>query len=314
VAASLALMVSDRLEWAGLAAGLAMGAKYPGVFLLAPLVVAGWQQWRRVGVAVAIGAAAFVATSPYVLVHPGQAVDDALRVQRLAREGWLGFEHDHISLVAFPARLWSGMGPALLVGAAGLGLALWRRNRADLILVAFAVIYFIDLLTLRAHFDRYVLPLVPVLGAFAGRVRVLAPVTLLLLVVPLVWSIRDDVRLTRTDTRVVAHRWIQRNVPEESLIAADPSTAPPPGRSVLSLALPGPGFKTDPNRDLALLRRKGVAYVLVTGAIADRVRAARDRYPREVRFYNQLRVQAKRLYYVSSANGLTGPWVAVYRL
>jgi hypothetical protein len=249
-----------------------------------------------------------------VLVHPGQAADDALRVQRLARAGWLGFEHDHISLIAFPARLWSGMGPALLIAAAGLGLALWRRTRADLILIAFAVIYFIDLLTLRAHFDRYVLPLVPVLGALAGRVRPLAPVTMLLLVVPLVWSIRDDVRLTRTDTRVVAHRWIQRNVPEESLIAADPSTVRPAGHSVLELALPGPGFRPDPNRDLAVLRRKGVAYVLATGAIADRVRAARDRYPREVRFYNQLRLQAKRLYYVSSANGLNGPWVAVYRL
>jgi 4-amino-4-deoxy-L-arabinose transferase-like glycosyltransferase len=314
VAASLGLMVSGRLEWAGLAAGLAMGAKYPGLFLLAPLVVAGWKQWRRLGIAVTIGAAGFVATSPFVLVHPGQAADDALRVQRLARAGWLGFEHDHISLIAFPARLWSGMGPALLIAVAGLGLALWRRNRADLILIAFAVIYFVDLLTLRAHFDRYVLPLVPVLGALAGRVRPLAPVTMLLLVVPLVWSIRDDVRLTRTDTRVVAHRWLQRNVPEESLIAADPSTVRPAGHSVLELALPGPGFRPDPNRDLAVLRRKGVAYVLATGAIADRVRAARDRYPREVRFYNQLRLQAKRLYYVSSANGLNGPWVAVYRL
>lgn len=314
VAASLALMVSGRLEWAGLAAGLATGAKYPGIFLLAPLVVAGWRQWRRLVVAVAIAAAGFLVTSPYVLAHPRQAVDDALRVQRLARDGWLGFENDHISVLAFPARLWSGMGPALLIAAAGLALAVWRRNRADLILVVFAVIYFIDLLTLRAHFDRYVLPLVPVLGALAGRVRLLASLTLPLLVVPFIWSIRDDVRLTRTDTRVVAHRWIERNVPAGALIAADPSTVSPAGRPVLALALPGPGFRSDPNRDLAALRRRRVAYVLVTGAIADRVHAARDRYPQESRFYNQLQVQAKRLYYVSSANGLNGPWVAVYRL
>jgi 4-amino-4-deoxy-L-arabinose transferase-like glycosyltransferase len=314
VAASLALMVSGRLEWAGLVAGLATGAKYPGIFLLAPLVVAGWRHWRRLLVAVAAAAAGFLFTSPYVLVHPRQAVDDALRVQRLARDGWLGFEHDHISVLAFPARLWSGMGPALLIAAAGLALAVWRRNRADLILVVFAVVYFIDLLTLRAHFDRYVLPLVPVLGVLAGRVRLLASLTLPLLVVPLIWSIRDDARLTRTDTRVVAHQWIERNVPGGTLIAADPSTVSPAGHPVLALALPGPGFRSDPNRDLAALRRRRVAYVLVTGAIADRVRAARDRYPRETRFYNQLQVQAKRLYYVSSANGLNGPWVAVYRL
>jgi hypothetical protein len=314
VAISLALMISGRLEWAGLAAGLATGAKYPGVFLLAPLVVAGWKQWRRLAVSAAIAAAAFLATSPYVLVHPGQAAHEALSVQRLARRGWLGFEHDHVSLVAFPARLWSGLGPALLVAAAGLGFALWRRRRTDLILAAFVLVYFVDLLTLRAHFDRYVLPLVPPLGVLAGRVRTLVPVTLLLLAVPLTWSIRKDVDLVRRDTRVVAHDWIERHLPPGSRIAADSSTAPLEGFDVLPLALPGPGRIFDPNRNVARLRADGIRYALVTGAIADRVLAARDRYPREARFYDQLRARGKRLYYVSSGHGLSGPWVALYRV
>jgi glycosyl transferase family 87 len=314
VAVSLALMISGRLEWAGLVAGLATGAKYPGVFLLAPLVVAGWRRWRRLAAACGLGAAAFLATSPYVLVHPGQAAHEAYRVQRLAREGWLGFEHDHISLLAFPARLWSGMGPALIVAAVGLGFALWRRNRADLILAVFVVLYFIDLMTLRAHFDRYVLPLIPPLGALAGRLRALAPVTLLLLAVPLTWSIRDDVRLTRTDTRVVAHRWLERHLPERAKVAAESSTAIPGRLHVLPLALPGPGRSFDMNRDVDRLRAKGVRYAVLTGAVADRVLAASERYPREARFYRQLRMQGKRLYYVSSGHGLAGPWVAVYRL
>jgi 4-amino-4-deoxy-L-arabinose transferase-like glycosyltransferase len=314
VAASLALMVAGRLEWAGLAAGLAVGAKYPGVFLVAPLVVAGWKRWGRLAVAVFLGVVAFLATSPYVLVHPGQAAHEAYRVQRLARKGWLGYEHDHISLIAFPARLWSALGPALLVAVVGLALALARRRKTDLILAVFVLAYFADLLTLRAHFDRYVLPIVPPLAVLAGRIRPLAPVTLLLLVVPLTWSIRDDLRLARTDTRVVAYRWIERHVPEDAAIAAESSTAPLRNYSVLPLALPGPGRPFDPNRDVARLRRRGIRYVLVSGAVADRVLAARDRYPREVRFYAQLRSRAKRLYYVSSGHGLAGPWVAVYRL
>ncbi len=314
VAASLALMVSGRLEWAGLAAGLATGAKYPGIFLLVPLVVAGWKQWRRVAVAVGIAALAFAATSPYVFVHPGQAAHEAFRVQRLAREGWLGFEHDHISLVAFPARLWSGMGPVLLVAAAGLGVALWRRRRTDLILIAFVLVYFIDLLTLRAHFDRYVLPLVPPLAVFAGRFRALAPVTLLLLVVPLTWSIRKDAELSRIDTRIVAHDWVESHLPAGARIAAESSTALLPGFDVLPLALPGPKRGFDPNREVSRLRKDGVRYVLVTGAIADRVLDARTRYPREARFYDDLRTQGKRLYYVASGHGRSGPWVALYRI
>src|SRR5204863_1310422 len=65
VAAALALMVSDRLVLAGLVAGLATSAKYPGVFLIVPLVVAGWGRWRRVAESAAAGAVAFLVTSPF---------------------------------------------------------------------------------------------------------------------------------------------------------------------------------------------------------------------------------------------------------
>ena len=41
VTVTLALLVSGRLEWAGVAAGLAASAKYPGVILVVPIVVAG---------------------------------------------------------------------------------------------------------------------------------------------------------------------------------------------------------------------------------------------------------------------------------
>jgi 4-amino-4-deoxy-L-arabinose transferase-like glycosyltransferase len=313
VAIALGLMITGRLEWAGLAAGLATGAKYPGVFLVVPLVVAGWKQWRRLAIACGIGAAAFLATSPFVLVHPGQATHDAFRVQRLARQGWLGFEHDHISLIAFPARLWSGMGPALIVAALGLGFAAWQRKRTDLILVAFVLVYFIDLLTLRAHFDRYVLPLVPPLAVLAGRMRTLAPVTLLALAIPLTWSIRKDIDLARTDTRVVAHDWIERHLPPGARVAADSSTPPLEGLDVLPLALPGPRRPFDPNRDIARLRRDGIQYAFVTGAVADRVLAARDRYPREAKFYETLK-REKPLYYVKPGHGLSGPWVWLYRI
>jgi Glycosyltransferase family 87 len=314
IAASLALAVTGRLELAGLAAGLAASAKYPAVFLVVPLVVAGWGRWRRLGYSLAAAVAAFLATSPYVLVHPHEAWEDATRVQRLARDGWLGFEHDSFALFSFTGKLWEGFGPALAIGVAGLVLALRRRTRTDLILASFVLAYLVDLLTLRAHFDRYVLPLVPALAALAGRQRVLAPLTLGLLIVPLVWAIGDDVRLTRTDTRAVAHDWIVAHVPPHARIAAESSTPPLEGHPIVGLALPGPGRPFDHDRVVSRLRAQGVRYALVTGAIADRVLAARDRYPREARFYDQLRAQAKRVYHVEPGHGLTGPWVSLYRL
>jgi 4-amino-4-deoxy-L-arabinose transferase-like glycosyltransferase len=313
ITVSLALMIEGPLELAGLAAGLATGAKYPGVFLLVPLVLVGWRTRWPLARSLALVAVGFLATSPFVLVHPGEAWSDVARVQRLAHAGWLGFEHDNATPIAFLDRLWEGLGPALIIAVVGLGYALVKRTRADVVLSSFVVVYFLDLLTVRAHFDRYTLPLVAPLGALAGRLRALAPVTLILLLVPFVWDVRADHRLTRTDTRVVAQRWIEAHVPAGSSIAAESSTPPLPGLRVLGLKLPGPGRPSDPNRDVPRLRARGVRYVLVTGAIADRVLAARSRYPLETRFYAQLG-RTQRLYRLDPGHRYAGPWVALYRL
>ena len=314
IAAALALMVSGRIELAGLASGLAMGAKWPGVLLVVPLLVAGWRRWRSLGTAVLLGVVAFLATSPFVLVDLHKAFSDAWSTQSIHHTGWLGFEHDGISLVGFLHRLWGGMGPVLAVAALGLAVAVFARRRSDLILASFVLVYFLNLLTLKSHFDRFVLPLVLPLGVLAGRVRVLAPVAALLLVFPLVWSIQKDVRLTKTDTRIVARAWIEEHLPRGARVAAESSTPPLQGFDVLPLQLPGPGRRFDPNRDVRRLRRDGVHYVLVTGVVANRVLAARSSYPAEARFYDDLARRTHRAYYVQAGGGLAGPWVAVYRL
>jgi hypothetical protein len=314
VGVALALMVSGRIELAGIAVGLATGFKYPGVFLLVPLVLAAWKRWDRLAVGVLLAVVGFLASSPFVLVHRDQAWHEARHVQKLARDGWLGFEHDHAAPVAFVVRLWDGLGPVLIICVLGLVVAFVRRSRTDLILGSFVVVYFLDLLTLRAHFGRYVLPLVPPLGALAGRFRALAPVTLLLLVVPLTWSIRDTKLLTRTDTRIVAHRWVVAHIPPRTHVAADPSTPRFRTLDVLHLQLPGPKRPFDPNRNVARLRSEGIKYVIVTGSVTDRVLAARSSYPREAGFYDALRSRTRLVYHLDPGDGRAGPWVSIYRL
>jgi 4-amino-4-deoxy-L-arabinose transferase-like glycosyltransferase len=313
VTVALALMVSGRIELAGLAVGLAASAKYPGILLLAPLVATAWGRWRGLAIAVGLAVVAFAATSPYVLIDFGEAAGAAWRVQRWAHTGWLGFENDHAAPIAFTGTLWDGFGPALLIAVAGLVVALVHRTRADLVLGVFVLVYFANLLVLHSHFDRYVLPLVPALGALAGRLRALAPVTLLMLVVPLTWSARDARDLTKTDTRVVAHRWVEQHVPRDAYVAADSSTPDFAGYRVLGLNLPRPGQPFDHNRDVARLRELGVRYVVVTGAVEDRVLAAASHYPRETRFYESLKDQ-RRVYAIRPHDDVGGPWLEIYRL
>jgi 4-amino-4-deoxy-L-arabinose transferase-like glycosyltransferase len=312
VTCALALMLARRLEWAGLAVGLAAATKYPGAIAIVPLVVAGWGEWRRLARAGLLAAGGFVVATPFVVLHGRTAWHSISHVNRLARAGWLGFEHDPATPIAFLDRLWQGLGPLLVLGLVGLVVALWRRRRADLVLCSFAITYWLTLMPQRAHFDRYVLPLIPIVGVLAARIPWSAPLALGLLVVPLAWSVGDARGLLRTDTRVVAIPQLLRALPAGAEIAVDPSS-PPLGRRVLDLQLPGPGRPTDPNRDVARLRAQGVRYVLVTASVTDRVLHARADYPRESRFYDDL-ARLRPVVDVEPGHGLAGPWVRLYRI
>ncbi len=314
VTVTLALLVSGRIEWAGAVAGLAASAKYPGAILVIPIVVAGLGAWRRVGVALALAVATFVLTSPFVVIHAGTAWDDFHRVQQLAQDGWLGFENDQATPFAFGLRLWETLGPVVLVAAAGIVVAVLRRERADLILLTFGAAYAVSLLASHAHFDRYVLPLVPILAVLAGRGRVLAIAAVVAAVVPLWWSVGDARSLAGRDPRLDAAAWIDRTVPRDDLIAADTSTLPLAGRRVERLALPGPGRPFDPRRSLDALRRDGVRWLVVGGSVTDRVLAAADRYPREARFYRSLDRLSPAYATPSQPGRRSRPWLRVYRI
>jgi hypothetical protein len=314
VTVTLALLLTDRLEWAGVAAGLAASAKYPGAILVVPIVVAGIGAWRRVGLSLALAAAAFVVTSPFVVIHGRAAWGDFHRVQQLAQDGWLGFENDPATPFAFGLRLWETIGPVLLVAAVGIVLALRARERSDIVLLSFAAAYGLSLLPSQAHFDRYVLPLVPVLAVLAGRRKPLAVAALVAMVVPLWWSVADARSLTGRDPRLDAAAWIDANIPAGQRIAADTSTLPLAGRPVVRFALPGPGRPFDIRRDPAVLRAEGVRWVVLGGSVADRVLAAASHYPREARFYRTL----ERMHPAYATRAEPGrrprPWLRVYRI
>ena len=138
----------------------------PGRVLAVPLLVGGWGQWRRLARSRRPRAVAFALTSPFVLIHAGAAWGDISRVQRLARAGWLGFEDDRgiAGRVHRPA-----LGGARPVPAGRrrrarrrLRQAEPRRSRPR---SPSCVAYWLYAAPASsAHFDRYVLPLVPVLG------------------------------------------------------------------------------------------------------------------------------------------------------
>jgi 4-amino-4-deoxy-L-arabinose transferase-like glycosyltransferase len=227
----LGARAGDARGWvlAGVAAGLAAGTKYTAGVVIVYLAVLlllrpGPDRARRL---LATAAAALVA---FLLVlapvdHPQQLLDGLrfLAGRTVGDYGGLPVGFIYHPTVSLP----TGLGPGgYLLGLLGLSLALLRRRPVDLALAGYLAACY--LLTGFTHevFFRYVLPMLPALcllagglfrGGIARRLDALALAGAAVVLLPsLLASMTSDRLLDQTDTRVLAARWLDANVPAGS--------------------------------------------------------------------------------------------------
>jgi len=166
---------SDDL-WAGLWIGLGASSKYTPLLLIPGLLIAYglrlpnvWRSARPLR-ALAVTAAAFLVTSPFLLFDSeARARDVAQQVLHLT-SGHLGAEAGGPGLIRYVTHV---LGPGL--GWGGL-MAAWvgfvwgaRRERSEWRAVLFCVVpYYLVLALLRTQFPRYALPLAAPLAVGAG--------------------------------------------------------------------------------------------------------------------------------------------------
>ncbi len=358
-------------SWLGagaVAAGLATSTKYNLGMLVLPATVAAVFACRGAAAArVAAGGrtvlvwfrllvrrlylpmlVAFVVASPFVVLDAPHFLRDFRRQSQIMDRGWLGFENVGNGFwFNVTPNLTGAIGVVLVVlAAAGLGWALWRRTRLDLMLAPYVIVYFVYIGTWKELADRYLLPIVPLLLLLAVRVcvelvdlarprvrLVVIPAAVAVLAVafglPLADSIAFDRTLSGYDTREAAREWIQHNVPAGLLIAVENYGPPlvregvlhhylqagldPVAYRLLRLKLPAPETP-DRSRDVGRLRRQGVDYVVTSSRVRDRVLAAPDEYQAIIDFYEQLDTQAELVREFRPGAGETGPVLRLYRL
>jgi hypothetical protein len=267
---------------AGALAGLAFAAKYDGIALLAPVVVAHLLNARRRGrdlglALLACGIAAIVAF-PSLLTEPGRVVGDV-------------YEHLYVSAVGgydgidasggdpfYVRTLGIGLGwPLVLMAAAGVGWSIARRCSSGLVVAALPLAMLLVLGSQRLYFARFALPALPALiveasialeALIAWRAVVGVLAVLAVGVPTLVDSVRFDVLLTRTDTRTLASQWIAGALPAEATVAVD---APPLGPTLrnsqqhVEVANDWSLFDFSPDD----YRARGVDYVVVSSFTQD---------------------------------------------
>jgi hypothetical protein len=242
-----------RPRWllAGLLAGFAAGTKYnTGLVALAAvaalvLVVRRAPAGRRRDQALDGGVYLFLGVVlGFLFATPGVVIDTARFRTALAFErAHMAQGHELVFVNTAPGwvhhvteSLGGGLGwPATLLCLAAIGWALYRRREADLILLAFFLPYYLLIGAVQVKFARYMLPVLPVLAVWAGRLLndvfcaerskgrlaiLLAGVTTLVSMV--LYAVALEMLLVRPDSRTEAAAWVAGQRPGVSLALLRP--------------------------------------------------------------------------------------------
>ncbi|NNE44572.1 MAG: phospholipid carrier-dependent glycosyltransferase [Gemmatimonadetes bacterium] len=246
-----------RPWWFAAIAAYAVMNKQPAVLLFIPFFLGTWMRhgprggeglWSR-RTAIAVGGAALI----YTVGNPGIVVNFGLEVSRAFHTilGTPDPDGDYIQAATAIPNLWAfygrvlrtSQGPAMLaLAVAGLGLGLWRRDRAVLLHASFALPFLVLIAsvgTSHLYYPRYIVPILPAVALFAALgveeiIRALrgprwvAPavavgVGVLVIAEPGLRAVQWDQRMTLADTRALAAAWIEENVPHKAAIVLEGS-------------------------------------------------------------------------------------------
>ncbi len=230
---------------AGVGLGLACSTKYTAGIVLLPLLTAAAlapTPWRRAArnLALAIGAAllAALATNPYAVLDAPAFLSGLSHQAAASGVGKLGLTGGGGQRYYLWTLTW-GLGWApTLAAVAGAAWLTARRPRVAALLVPAPVAFILYMGAQDRYFGRWLLPVLPILCLLAAagavaladalgrrgapRGRVLAVAAVALGAQGLVFSLHDDLVLSRPDTRAVARAWLAKHVPRGTAMVVEP--------------------------------------------------------------------------------------------
>lgn len=248
--------------FAGIGLGLGCASKYTAGIVLVALVAAAAAHYLRgepgggrrviVGISLAGGCAlaAFLAANPYALLDFQRFHAELIHQSSLSEEaqGKLGAPKES-GIVYYLWSLTWGLGWAPALAALGGAVAIWRHDQRIGWLLVPAPLLFLAFMGLQdRYFGRWLMPIFPivcVLGAFfallvartlvarlpkgalsrapaLGAILVPALIAAGLLAQGAVYSVHNDLVLSRADTRNLTREWLLAHVPRGAGIVLEP--------------------------------------------------------------------------------------------
>lgn len=246
---------SNYLYLASAFIGMAIATKYTAMILV-PVFVVTWAvtkyagNWRDLvskefGLAVVIMGLAFLVCCPYALLDYRGFLGTLRAHYGMGKIGFAGYQIDPAGGYVFYLKtlVW-GMGPVLaIVAVLSVGYALYRHHREDCLILLPILSLYVFLGRQGTFFGRFIIPALPLLAVLVGRflwdvaigfpwglrvpAGIIATVLAVLTIAPSALSVvRHNVLLAQSDTRTIAKRWIESNVPAGSKFFVEWHTPP----------------------------------------------------------------------------------------
>lgn len=329
---------------AGLAIGLGIATRYfLAILVFVLLLIEGLLgrqasrhgkftvNWRGIGAGLFAVAVAFALATPYFFPSFSTALADLrfeARSTQLGADGLSPVENLAWYLVdAIPRSItW----PQAVLAVIGISVALWKRAPRQTLLLVFVVMFLAATSLSPLHWQRWVIPILPVLVLFVAcaldtvsvyistrlrlrseaQWRVAISVLLLVSVWPLYQLVLSDITQANPTTRILAREWILQNLTPGSRIAQESFTAP----------LAGTGFVVSEQaslaegRTLSDYRRAGYRYLVVSSYRYEKYLAEPNRYPSQVAFYRALFSEERLLQQFEPSLVRGGAVIRIYEL
>lgn len=230
-------------------AGLAVSTKPQGAFLAVPIALSQFYAlmdsgfrisraflgWRALGALILV-AAGLIGNLSWIFEF-GASLEKFTMLSQVAHLGISSrepFSEGAVSLIAWFARdLVRQEGPLGAVLIAGVAYSAIRRTRQDLIALSYMAVFFFALRDWAVRYLHLFVAIMPALallggrftGDLAARCRLKGAFAVMLAVAIITpsaaWSIEASLTKGRTDTRLIAKRWVEENIDNGTPIAID---------------------------------------------------------------------------------------------
>jgi len=244
----------------------------------------------------------FMITTPYFFINFDQVLTDLAnenRTEHLGADGLSPIGNFVWYLTdAIPMSLtW----PIYILAFIGLGVAVYRLQPATVIVASFVLIFWVGISLPALHWQRWLIPILPLWALFAASGLMIiikklplnvpkSQLWLLALVTISLWPsyhlVLDGTRLMGNNTRTLARHWVFENIPPDAHLATEAYTAFFRNQSRYQIKTSFSLAQLEGSLDQAY--HQDIRYVLVSSEIYNRIYAEPERYGTQIERYETL--------------------------